>query len=56
MKTVIGIKNGLVMSLTVWLLVAWLLTGCSVKFELGWHGETGRDDRTQSELKKKEKY
>lgn len=27
-----------------------LLTACSVKFEVGYHGQSGRDDRTQTEL------
>lgn len=26
------------------------LSGCSVRYELGWHGLTGRDDRTQTQL------
>ena len=35
--------------------------GCSFKVETGWHGQTGRDDRTQSQLvqeynSKKNKY
>lgn len=30
-----------------------LLTGCSIKAEFGWHGETGKDDRTASQLKQK---
>ena len=24
--------------------------GCSFKYEVGWHGLTGRDDRTQTQL------
>lgn len=28
------------------------LTGCSFKVEFGYHGETGRDDRTQTVAKK----
>lgn len=26
------------------------LTGCSFKVEMGYHGQTGRDDRVQTEL------
>ena len=26
------------------------LTGCSVHFEVGYHGQTGRDDRIQTQL------
>lgn len=31
-------------------------TGCTVKTEFGWHGKTGRDDRTQTELVGSEKW
>jgi len=31
----------------VWMLA---LTGCSMKVEFGYHGQSGRDDRTQTEL------
>ncbi len=27
-----------------------LMTGCSFKVETGWHGQTGRDDRVQTQL------
>lgn len=36
-----------VLAAIVWSLA---LTGCSVKFEVGYHGQSGRDDRTQTEL------
>lgn len=26
------------------------LTGCSFKVEMGYHGQSGRDDRTQTQL------
>jgi hypothetical protein len=34
-----------------WVMAALVgLSGCSFKVETGWHGQTGRDDRTQSQL------
>ena len=39
-KVVVNWKVVIVSSLLV------LLTGCSVKFEVGYHGKTGRDDQT----------
>lgn len=38
-------RAGFVFSLCLWALIIWALSGCSVHFELGYHGETGRDDR-----------
>lgn len=32
----------------------WSLTGCSLKMEFGYHGQTGRDDRMQTELVKED--
>lgn len=29
-----------------------VVTGCSMKVEFGYHGETGRDDRTQTIAKR----
>ena len=31
-------------------LAAWLLTGCSFRVDVGYHGRTGVDNRTQSAL------
>lgn len=36
-----------VLAIITWVIA---LSGCSVKFELGYHGQSGRDDRTQTEL------
>lgn len=33
--------------------LCYALMACSVKFEVGYHGETGRDDRTQTDVKRK---
>ncbi len=30
-----------------------ITSGCSFKLEFGYHGETGRDDRVQTQLKSK---
>ncbi|MBX9584733.1 MAG: hypothetical protein K2X87_30890 [Gemmataceae bacterium] len=30
--------------------VAFAVTGCSFQVEVGYHGQTGRDDRTQTQL------
>ncbi len=41
------------LSCIIWLGIALMFLGaCSVKFEVGYHGETGRDDRTQTQAKK----
>ena len=44
--------GGLAMALIVAVMVYNLLctTGCSFKIETGYHGLTGRDDRTQTQL------
>lgn len=39
------IAYGVALSLT-----AWLLTGCSFSVDIGYHGKTGVDNRTQSAL------
>lgn len=44
--------GGLLMFLSL-MLLCYLLCACSVKFEVGYHGETGRDDRTQTQASKK---
>lgn len=31
-------------------LIAFATTGCSFQVEVGYHGQTGRDDRTQTQL------
>lgn len=46
-------KHGLLFSLTLWALIAYAVTGCSVKFEVGYHGQTGRDDKVQTQLVRK---
>lgn len=40
----------LLISLGLWACI--FLSACSFKVEFGYHGETGRDDRTQSQLLK----
>lgn len=42
------IRNVLPLSLLLALILT--LSACSFKVETGWHGRTGRDDRTQTEL------
>lgn len=37
--------------LMVIVLLALFASACSVKFEVGYHGETGRDDRTMTAKK-----
>ena len=50
-------KHGLLFSLFIWSVLFWALSGCSVRFEVGYHGETGRDDRTVTQPQRKaEKY
>lgn len=43
-------------NMLIWLFISLFfmqyLTGCSFKVEFGYHGETGRDDRTQTVAKK----
>lgn len=39
--------------IAIYILVATMTTGCSFKVETGWHGETGRDDRTMTIEKKR---
>lgn len=41
-------RAGIIISLAIWTVV--YLSACSVKFEVGYHGETGRDDRTQTNV------
>lgn len=36
---------------TILAIVVAIITGCSFKVEFGYHGETGRDDRVQTQLK-----
>lgn len=43
-------RHGILAGLALWIII-FMLAGCSVKFELGYHGETGRDDRVQTQLK-----
>jgi len=50
-------RAGLTIGLGLWV-VLWM-SACSVKWEIGWHGQTGRDDRIQTQLlrpAKTEKY
>lgn len=47
-------RTGILTGLLMWVIV-FVLAGCSFKVEAGWHGETGVDNRTQSQLVKKEK-
>lgn len=44
LKIAIGVNS------MMWLLILTALfsTGCSAKFEFGYHGQTGRDDQTVS--------
>ena len=30
--------------------ISLVITGCSFRTEFGWHGQTGRDDRIQTQL------
>jgi hypothetical protein len=46
-------KHGMLLSLTLWALIAYAVTGCSAKIEFGYHGQTGRDDRVQTQLTRK---
>jgi hypothetical protein len=46
-----GVRNALLISAVIYSLV--YLCACSVKFEIGYHGETGRDDRTMTQGKGK---
>ena len=40
----------LAITLLLGVIVCIAVTGCSVKAEFGWHGQTGRDDRVQTKL------
>ncbi len=52
-EKLMGIVMSLLGAVSVILLLG--LTACSVKFEFGYHGQTGRDDRVQTELVGKKK-
>ncbi len=39
----------LIIQCSLFLYLAYALSGCSAKFEFGYHGKTGRDDLTSSE-------
>lgn len=43
-------RIGVMLGLLSWAVVAVVLTSCSFKLEMGYHGQTGRDDRVQTEL------
>lgn len=43
-------KLGLLAYGLAWSLTAWLLTGCSFSVDVGYHGRTGIDNRTQTTL------
>ena len=47
-------KLGLIISASMWLCVLSVifLSGCSFQVEVGYHGQTGRDNRTQTQLVK----
>lgn len=47
-----GIKNAFVLYILLACLCYWL-SACSFAVEFGYHGETGRDNRTQTQLTKK---
>ena len=38
------------MKIALTIAIALLVSACSVHFEVGYHGQTGRDDRIQSQL------
>lgn len=40
--------NGIAIALGA--IIIAILTGCSFKVEVGYHGQSGRDDRTQTQL------
>lgn len=44
-------KTGLLISIGFWALIlsAFLLSGCSLSVEVGYHGKTGRDDTKVTE-------
>lgn len=48
-------RVGLMASVVCWAVIAMVLTSCSFKLEVGYHGQSGRDDRTQTELVQKRK-
>lgn len=37
----------------IWLMMLYALTACSVKFEIGYHGETAKDNRDFTSQAKK---
>ncbi len=39
----------LIIQCSLFLYLVYALSGCSVRFEVGYHGKTGRDDLTTSE-------
>lgn len=43
-------KLGLAAYIAAWSLTAWLLSGCSFQVEVGYHGKSGIDNRTQTAL------
>lgn len=40
---------------TILAIIVVIVSGCSFKVEFGYHGETGRDDRVQTQLKHEKK-
>jgi len=42
--------NKIVFGMLTVIITALCMSACSFKVEFGYHGETGRDDRTQSQL------
>lgn len=45
-------RMGIALSLLLGLGVLCCLSACSFKIEAGYHGQSGRDDRTQTQLVK----
>lgn len=43
-------KVGVIVSSIFWAVIAVYLSACSFKLEMGYHGQTGRDDRVQTQL------
>lgn len=45
-------RNGIILGVLSWVMIAYL-TACSFQVEIGYHGQTGRDDRKYTYLKAK---
>ena len=43
-------KVAMIVSAVFWSVIAVYLSACSFKLEMGYHGQTGRDDRVQTQL------